>query len=65
VARIMQMSFKAKEDKVKILGRTKEIDNIRYINYSCSGIEFEFIGTNVSVVLCTDNSKWDDMYKRG
>ena len=59
----MRMSFKAKKDKVRILGRTKDIDGIRYINYSCSGIEFEFIGTSVSVVLCTDSSKWDDIYK--
>ena len=59
----MKMSFKAKEDKVRILGRTKEINDIRYISYSCSGIEFEFVGTSVSVVLCTDNSAWEDIYK--
>jgi len=59
----MQMNFKANKDNVKILGRTKSIDDIRYINYSCSGIEFEFIGTSVSVVLCTDNSKWEDIFK--
>lgn len=59
----MEMSFKVKEDKVRILGRTKDINDIRYINYSCSGIEFEFIGTSVSVVLCTDNSDWEDIYK--
>ena len=59
----MKMSFKAKEDKVRILGRTKEIEGVRYINYSCSGIEFEFVGTSASVVLCTDNSKWEDIFK--
>jgi len=59
----MKMSFKANKENVRILGRTKIIDDIRYINYSCSGIEFEFIGTSVSVVLCTDNSKWDEKYK--
>lgn len=59
----MKMSYKANEDKVRILGRTKVINDIRYFNYSCSGIEFEFIGTKASVVLCTDNSKWDGLYK--
>lgn len=59
----MKMSFKANEDKVRVLGRTKVVDDIRYINYSCSGIEFEFIGTSASVVLCTDNSKWDHIFK--
>jgi len=59
----MKMTFKATEDKVRILGRTKFIDDIRYINYSCSGIEFEFIGTSASVRLCTDISKWDELHK--
>lgn len=59
----MKMSFKAKEENVRILGRTKEIEDIRYINYSCSGIEFEFVGTSASIVLCTDNSKWEDIFK--
>lgn len=57
------MKFYANEDKVKVLGRTKVIDNIRYMNYSCSGIEFEFVGKSASVVLCTDNSKWEGIYK--
>lgn len=59
----MKMRFKANEDKVRILGRTKVIEDIRYINYTCSGIEFEFTGTSASVVLCTNKSKWDDMFK--
>lgn len=50
------MRFKADEKHVRILGRTKVVDDIRYINYSCSGIEFEFTGTSTSVVLCTDIS---------
>lgn len=59
----MKMSFKANEDKVRILGRTKVVGDIRYINYSCSGIEFEFTGTSVSAVLCSDRSRWDEIYK--
>lgn len=59
----MSKNFRINEENVRILGRTKEVNNIRYINYSCSGIEFEFVGTSVSVVLCTDNSKWEDIFK--
>lgn len=59
----MKMSFKANENNTRIIGRTKVIDDVRYINYSCSGIEFEFIGTNASVILVSDRSKWDEMHK--
>lgn len=59
----MKTQFKASEDNVKVLGRTRSIGDIRYIDYSCSGIEFEFVGTSVSVVLCTDKSKWDEDHK--
>lgn len=59
----MKMSFKANENVTRIIGRTKVIDDIRYINYSCSGIEFEFTGTSASVVLITDRSKWDEINK--
>lgn len=38
----MVKTFKPTEDNFKILGRTETIDDILYINYSCSGIEFEF-----------------------
>jgi len=60
---IKTMTFKANEDNVRILGRTKSVDDIRYINYSCSGVEFEFTGTKVSAVLCSDKSKWEDSLK--
>lgn len=59
----MNKNFKVNEETVRILGRTKEVDNVRYINYSCSGIEFEFVGTSASVVICTDGSKWEDTLK--
>ena len=59
----MRMSFKANEDKVRVLGRTRVVDAIRYIDYSCSGIEFEFVGTKIDMVLCTDNSKWEEIFK--
>lgn len=57
------MRFKANEDNVRLLGRTKLVDDVRYINYTCSGIEFEFTGTSASVVLCSNRSKWDEQFK--
>lgn len=48
-------TFNTDDDKVKILGRTKKVDNMLYFNYTCSGIEFEFTGNKLSVVLCTSN----------
>ena len=59
----MRMSFKANEDKVRVLGRTRVVEDIRYMDYSCSGIEFQFVGTSIDVVLCTDNSKWEEILK--
>lgn len=59
----MRENIKVNNENVRILGRTKVVDAIRYINYSCSGIEFEFTGTEVSVVLCSDYSKWEENLK--
>lgn len=59
----MEHIFKATEDKVRILGRTRVLEDIRYMDYSCSGIEFEFTGTKVSVRLCTDITKWEEHLK--
>lgn len=59
----MWKKIKASDENVKVLGRTEIINGIRYINYSCSGIEFEFTGREVSVLLCSDYSKWDEMFK--
>ncbi|MDS0528066.1 GDSL-type esterase/lipase family protein [Clostridium sp. SHJSY1] len=59
----MGKNVKASDENVKVLGRTRIIDGIRYINYSCSGIEFMFTGRAVSVVLCSDYSKWDEIFK--
>lgn len=59
----MEVSFKATEDKVRVLGRTRVLEDIRYMDYSCSGIEFEFLGTKASVKLCSDRAKWEDNLK--
>lgn len=59
----MRMNFGVNSSNVKLLGRTKVVNGMRYIDYSCSGIEFEFMGTSASVVLCSDSSKWDKQFK--
>lgn len=59
----MEMRFKPSENNVRVLGRTKIVDSVRYIDYSCSGIEFEFVGTSVKVVLCTNKSEWDENFR--
>lgn len=47
--------FQAKEDYVKVIGRTLMKDGIRYLGYSCSAIEFEFTGLKVEAVLYTNS----------
>ena len=53
------MKYLVTKDNVKLLGRTSFKDNIRYLSYSCSGIEFEMVGTKAEVVLWTDGEKWE------
>ena len=46
-------SFAASDDHVKPLGRNLFKDDIRMFTYTCSGIEFEFMGTSASIdVIC-------------
>ena len=59
----MVKTFKPTEDNFKILGRTETIDNILYINYSCSGIEFEFTGSRLDMTLCSNCNSYEDIHK--
>lgn len=54
------MKFIADESNVKVLGRTLMYDDIRYLGYSCSAVEFVFTGTKAEAVLWTDSPKYDD-----
>ena len=46
-------SFIASDEYVKPLGRNLFKDDIRMFTYTCSGIEFEFMGTSASIdVIC-------------
>lgn len=57
------MNFKADESKVKVIGRTLVRDGIRYINYSCSAIEFVFTGKKVEAILWSDSPAFEDIHK--
>lgn len=48
------MEFSAEEKYVNVSGRTLFIDGVRYLNYSCSAIEFTFTGKKAEAVLWTD-----------
>lgn len=58
------MDFIVDEKNVRLMGRTLSIDGIRYIDYSGSGIEFEFTGKKAEVVLWTDKDNWLDEWER-
>ncbi|MDF2589138.1 MAG: lipolytic protein family [Anaerocolumna sp.] len=57
------MNYSVDEKNFKILGRTLMLDNVRYLNYSGSYIEFEFIGEKVEAVIWTNGANGDDIYK--
>lgn len=57
------MSFQADDKHVKILGRTRVIDGVRYLGYSCSSIEFVVTGTRAEAVLCSDSPSFEDIHK--
>ncbi len=57
------MEYLVTEEYVKLLGRTSFKKGIRYLSYSCSGIEFEMVGTKAEVVLWTDGEKWEKHLK--
>lgn len=57
------MKYAAEESVVRVIGRTLVRDGIRYMNYSCSGIEFTFTGTKAEAVLCSDSPDFDEEHK--
>lgn len=56
------MKFIADEKMVKLTGRTLMKDGIRYLNYSCSTIEFVFTGTKAEAVLWTNSPSLEKIY---
>ncbi|MBQ8826531.1 MAG: GDSL family lipase [Oscillospiraceae bacterium] len=58
--------FKAEEGTVRILGRTLFRDEVRWLGYACTGIDFEFTGNNISVQLTTDwenDAEWKHIFQ--
>lgn len=48
--------FLASDTYVKVLGRSLFKDNTRLFTYTCSGVEFEFMGTYASIdMICAGN----------
>lgn len=56
------MKFTAEDNYVNTVGRTLMYDGIRYMNYSCSSIEFIFTGRKAEAVLWTDSQTLEDIY---
>lgn len=50
----MEYKFKADDKNVRVLGRTLYRNDIRYLGYSCTAVEFIFTGTKVSAEIFTD-----------
>lgn len=58
--------FYADESRVRVLGRSLFMNNIRYLSWSCSGIEFTFEGTELSAEIWTDwemNEPWKGIFQ--
>ena len=46
--------YSADEKNIRPLGRTLFLDDTRYIDWCCSGVEFMFTGTEISAEIWTD-----------
>lgn len=52
---LSEKTFAANEENVKLIGRTAEYENIRWLGLSASGVEFTFTGTSASFTLVGDS----------
>lgn len=57
------MRFTAEEAFVKVNGRSLFRDGIRYLGYSCSGIEFYFEGSRVEAEIWSNSPDMDESNK--
>lgn len=58
--------FFADERHVRVLGRSLFINDTRYLGWSCSGVEFDFSGTELSAEIWTDwvcDEPWKEMFR--
>ena len=59
-------NFFADESHVRVLGRSLFRDNIRYLSWSCSGVEFLFTGRKLTAEIWTDwvrDEPWKDIFQ--
>lgn len=59
-------TFYADESRVRVLGRSLFLNNVRYLSWSCSGIEFFFEGSELSAEIWTDwepKEPWSEMFQ--
>ncbi len=57
------MRFKPVDKNVRIIGRTKSCNDILYLGYSCSAIEFEFEGIKAEVMIRSDYIEGDSAHR--
>lgn len=58
--------FFADESHVRVLGRSLFINNIRYLSWSCSGMEFLFTGSKLTAEIWTDwvqDEPWKNIFQ--
>lgn len=58
--------YKATEENVRVLGRSLYRNDIRYLSYSCSAVEFTFTGTKVTAEICTSfepKEEWEWIFQ--
>ncbi len=58
--------YKADEKNIRAIGRTVYHDEIRWLGYSCTAVEFEFTGKKLSAEITTDwvdDAEWKTLFK--
>lgn len=58
-----RISFPADEKHVRTGGRTFDENGLRYIDYTCSFVEFEFEGTYAEADIISDLTPSEDMFR--
>ena len=59
-------TFLADDKHVRTIGRSIFHNNIRYLSWSCSAVEFIFTGTEITAEICTDcvnDEPWKDIFQ--
>lgn len=63
---LTMIKYLADDSHVRTLGRSLFHNNIRYLSWSCSGVEFVFTGTEVTAEIWTDwvmDEPWKEIFQ--